>query len=126
MGDDLPPVPEVIDALLHESEIENMKNLRGWAVGTVVLVRDGEEVHEIGDAWIELFNGEGTADVFGGVRFMAVDEEEGEVLDFTDSDQLYIESYAYATREAFGGRDVGWFVKEYTHPEDPEYGVPAP
>lgn len=111
-------IPEKITELMREEEIENIQNRNGWAVGTVVQSsREGEIVETIEPAFIELFNGEGLAGVFGGVKFLAV-----------DGDGEYRESYAYATRDAFensqGG--AGWYVESFTDPEDPDYGQPAP
>jgi len=111
-------IPEQIRDLLRDGEVENIRNRDGWAIGTATLVEDGEVGAEtIDNACIELFNGDGLSGVFGGVRFMGVDDE-GE----------YEESYAYATREAFEqtGKDNGWFIESYADPEDPDYGEPAP
>lgn len=121
-------IPEQIRRFHRDDEIRNMDHLFGWAIGTVVEVRDGEEERTIEDAWLELFNGEGTAGEFGGVRFHAViDPEEARHQDVKDLDG-YIESYAYGTRDAFEERDRsdGWYVSEYQHPEDPDIGAPAP
>lgn len=108
-------IPESVREVLVEEEIENVRQRNGWAVGTVKLYDHGGVTKEIEDAIIELFNGEGSAGEFGGVRFMA--EHDGE----------YEEAYAYATREALIelGRE-GWFVDEFTDPENPDYGDPSP
>ena len=116
MSDDT-DIPESVEEMLTPEEIENIENRDGWAIGDVVLVENGNVGEQtIEDAVIELFNGEGAAGEFGGVRFMA--ETAGD----------YTEAYAYATVDAFeqsGGED-GWYVESWTDPEDPDYGDPAP
>lgn len=102
MTDEIPEIPDEIASMMRDDEIENMRNLDGWAVGTVVLVGD-ETSRRIEDAWIELFNGEGRAGEFGGTRFMAIDDGE------------YEEAYAYGSKEAMGDRDIGWYVESYDY-----------
>ena len=113
----LPEIPDKITELMRDNEIENMQNLDGWAVGTICHIdMDGNITREIKGAWIELFDGEGGAGIFDGVRFMAVDNGE------------YEESYAHESREHLEKRRDGekaglvgsvsgsypaWFVKEY-------------
>lgn len=109
-------IPDAITELFNETEIENIRNRDGWAVGTVELVVDGDVERTIEDAYIELFNGEGLAGEVGGVRFVAVDEGELE------------ESYAFATRRALERsiQSEGWVVSAWTDPADPDYGLAAP
>jgi hypothetical protein len=92
-------IPQSVAEKLREQEIEN-----------------GEPIREIDDAIIELFNGDGRAGQFGGVKFLA--EDDGE----------YEESYAYATKQAFenSGKKTGWYVEEYNSPANPDYGKPSP
>ena len=114
-NNDPPDIPEQIKELMRDEEIENMQNLDGWAVGTVIEVdEDGTRVATHEDAWIELFNGEGRAGKFGGVRFMAV------------TDGTYEEAYAYATRDSSVGNEPCFYVKEYDVPSNPRYGAPGP
>lgn len=109
-------IPQSVAEKLRDQEIENIQNRNGWAIGKVVLIRDGEQTREIDDAIIELFNGDGKAGDFGGVKFLA--EDDGE----------YEESYAYATKRALeqSGKQTGWYVAEYTNPANPDYGKPSP
>lgn len=111
----LPEIPEQIRDVMREEEIENIRNLDGWAFGPVGC-RDGGHTKEvIADAWIELFNGDGRAGTFGGVRFMAVDQT-GE----------YREAYAYGSEAALEqNTDTGWFVIEYEY-IDGHVGAKAP
>jgi hypothetical protein len=114
-------VPEEIQSMLTEEEIENIESRSGWAIGTVQLIRDGDAVETLETAFIELFNGEGRAGTFGGVRFMAAVNEDS-------SPKSFREAYAYATTEAGqqqGGNEYH-VVSEYLDPEDPDYGQPAP
>lgn len=99
-------IPEQIKAVMHPDECDNMRALDGWAVGTVVCHEDGDEVNRIDDAWIELFDGNGRAGEFNGVRFMGV------------SDGEYMEAYAHGDGHYFEQDDrTGWFVESYTEPE---------
>lgn len=103
MADDI-DIPDELRELLQDDELTNMRNRDGWATGTAVRVEDGEVgVDTIEDAWVELFNGDGTAGEFTGVRFMAV------------QDGSYTEAYAYATPETFeaNGGDSGWYIESY-------------
>lgn len=122
---DLPPG---IANIMREEEIDNMLALDGWAVGTVVHVEDGEEERRLENAWIELFNGEGRAGEFGGVRFMAIDPDDDSE---PESDHLptgYAEAYAYGDEETWENnpKESGWYVAEYVAPEDPNVGETAP
>lgn len=112
----MPTIPPQVEEMLQDSEITNIEDRRGWAIGTVVLNENGAETRRIEDAIIELFNGEGDAGVFGGVKFLASDGGE------------YEEAYAFATRDAFedSTQDEGWYVAEWTDPANPNYGQPAP
>lgn len=105
------PIPETIQEYMHDEELENMRNLDGWAVGTVVQIIDGAVTKRIEDAWIELFNGEGRAGEFEGVRFLAVHEDE------------YEESYAYSSAAAMGEKKTAWCVEEWKEPEEPDIGL---
>lgn len=110
-------IPDQVAEVLSSEDIEDIGNREGWAIGTVVLSREGEgDVRRIENAFIELFNGEGLAGRFGGVRFLAVDGGE------------YEESYAYANRGALTNSrtDEGWYVEEFTSPKNPNYGKAAP
>jgi hypothetical protein len=116
MSTDEEHIPEQIREVLHIPELDNLRNRDGWAKGEVTLIEAGAERQTIEEAFIELFNDEGTAGEFGGVKFMA---EQGGAL---------LENYAFATREAFeeSSQSQGWVVTEWTDPDDPEYGEPAP
>lgn len=115
MSNETPDIPDVIQEMMQDKEVENMRNLDGWAVGTVVLIEMGSQKQTIHDAWIELFNGEGCAGEFGGVRFMG-----------KNGDGRYQEAYAYGTEEAMDHRSTGWYVESYDYPDDPNVGDPAP
>jgi len=112
-------IPEQIRDVMREDEIENMENLDGWAVGRVALqeiTANPEHDDEVlDDAWIELFNGEGLAGEFGGVRFMAV-----------DADGEYREAYAYPDRKSLHGNEPGWYVQKFYQPTDPDVGPRYP
>lgn len=111
------PIPQAVAEMLDGEEKRNVRDRNGWAVGTVVH-RSEEGLHrKIEVAFIELFNGDGRAGEFGGVRFMAV----------TDDGDLE-EAYAHATEEAAeaNAEEPYWYVEEYTDPEDPDYGEPSP
>lgn len=120
-------IPERIEEILDSHEIVNMRTLDGWATGTVVEVdEDGTEQRRLDGAWIELFNGYGSAGVFGGVRLMWVDES----VDYDepwDDDGGYEERYAYATKAAAEaeGEPPYWYVAEYDQ-DEVDYGIPAP
>lgn len=108
-------IPEQIENVMRQEEIENMRSLDGWAIGTVVQTDwDGEVVHRFDDAWVELFNGDGRAGRFGGVRFMTVDDGD------------YEEAYAYAGRTAAEGSHPCYYVETWTEPEFPEIGPRSP
>lgn len=109
-------IPDTIRTVLTDTEIENIERREGWAVGTVAMMISGEVRERATDAYIELFNGDGQADPYGGVRFYVV--HDGELM----------ELYGYATRNALVQSDqtAGWYVEEWTDPEDPDYGKPAP
>lgn len=108
-------IPDQIRDVLRPDEIEEMKALRGWATGTVKLLEGGGEVNKgYADAWIELFNGDGSSSAFGGVRFMAV-----------GPDGEYQEAYAYPAREHAEGSEPAWFVAEFDQ-EGVDYGDPVP
>lgn len=126
-------VPEQIQSVMRDEEIENMQNLDGWAVGKVARQEtttnpDAPDREVLENAWIELFNGDGRAGEsaeqsagstvddlrspkFGGVRFMAVDDDGG-----------YREAYAYPSRKALLGNEPGWYVSEWYEPTDPDVG----
>jgi len=113
--DDVPDVPEQIEEIMQGDELGNMRNLCGWAVGTVVQTDSlGNGVERFEDAWVELFNGEGRAGNFGGVRFMAV------------SDGEYEEAYAYPDYESFRGNEPGYYVTEWHVPDQPDVGIRKP
>lgn len=109
-------IPEEIRDVLHTPELANLRDREGWAKGEIALIEDTEVSEEIDEVFLELFNGEGTAGEFGGVRAYAV------------TDGNYRENYAYATREAFDESEqvAGWVVTKWTDPVDPDYGDPAP
>jgi hypothetical protein len=93
--ENLPEIPEQIESIMESGELGNMRNLCGWAVGTIIECRidNGTLVTiEHGEAWVELFNGEGRAGEFGGVRFMAV---------WNDT---YHEAYAYPDEDSARGK----------------------
>lgn len=114
-------VPEEIQSMLTDEEIANIESRTGWAVGIVQLIRDGEVDETLEPAFIELFNGDGRAGSFGGVRFMAA-------VDESSTPKSFREAYAYATTQAGQqqGGDEYHAVSEYLDPEDPDYGQPAP
>ena len=111
----LPSIPEQIAEVMYDEELQNMRKLDGWSVGTVVKRRpNGTEPVTLNDAWIELFDGNGRAGQYGGVRFMAITED-GE----------YEEAYAYGNKTASLGNEPCWYV------DNVEFGVtdipdPAP
>lgn len=110
--------PDEIQDVLTDEENANIESRDGWAVGVVQRVSDGNVVDTFRPAFIELFNSDGRAGEFGGVRFMAT----------TDGEQPFEEAYAYATETAGaeqGGSDY-YVVTEYLDPEEPDYGTPAP
>lgn len=122
-----PEIPEPIRDIMRDEEVENMRNLDGWAVGTVTLVERGATIRSIDNAWIELFNGAGRAGSFGGVRFMAIDESKPAEAEVAYIDPQYEEAYAYATADDFDvDSSTGWYVEQYDVPDDPDYGAPAP
>jgi hypothetical protein len=110
-------VPDPIEAVLTDKECANLRSRDGWAVGVVKHINHGEVVESFRPAFIELFNGEGRAGEFGGVRFMAA----------VDSEEPFEEAYAYATREAAEEQPgkVYYAVTEYLDPDDPDYGQPG-
>lgn len=110
-------VPDEVADVLREEELQNIEDRRGWAIGTVVKDEQGDVTDRIEKAFIELQNGRGRAGAFGGLKFLAVNDD-GE----------YEEAYAFATREAYGESEqhLGWYVEEFTDPEDPDYGQAAP
>lgn len=125
-----PEVPEAVRAVHSEEEIENMLLFRGWALGSVTYVGNGDG-ERIDVAWIELFNGEGRAGEFGGVKaFTQADPgwPLAEEIPGIDGTAGYYETYAFATAEAFeqSGQESGWYVDEWIAPEEPDYGVPGP
>lgn len=116
MTNDEEHIPKSIREVLHVPELNNIRNRNGWAKGNVTLFEGDETRREHEGVIIELFNGEGTAGEFGGVKFMAA------------TDGGLIENYAFATKDAYVHSDqaTGWVVTEWTDPEDPDYGEPAP
>lgn len=113
-------IPEQIREIMQDGEIGNMRNLCGWAVGRVARQDttanpDGPDIEVLDEAWIELFNGKGRAGEFGGVRFMAVDDD-GE----------YREAYAYPSRKDLFGNEPGWYVQKFYQPTNPEIGIRKP
>lgn len=120
--------PRRIRELLDATEVDNVEHRRGWAIGTVARTDEtGDVVERYENAVIELFNGEGGAGQFGGVRFMWADDSVEYENPWDDNDG-YEEAYAHATRAALdrNGSHPAWFVDEYTDPADPEYGQPSP
>lgn len=112
---EIPEIPEQIEELMQSGELGNMRNLVGWAVGTVVKTDSlGNEVERYEDAWVELFNGKGRAGEFGGVRFMAVEDDE------------YEEAYAYPDEQSFRGNEPGYYVTEWRVPDHPDVGIKKP
>lgn len=110
-------IPEQIASFMTDTEMENMRSLDGWAVGTVYRVEDTVSkmpVEIFEDAWIELFNGAGQARELGGVRFMAVNDGE------------YEEAYAYPSSGAACGNEPCYYVTSWTAPEDPDVGKVYP
>jgi hypothetical protein len=109
-------IPDQIRDMMDEAEIENMESRSGWATGTAKEVNsDGRVTTTHEGAWIELFNGDGGAGEFGGVRFMAVTDGE------------YEEAYAYPDRE-FAERhsDPPYFYIASFNEDDVDYGKPIP
>lgn len=117
MSHEAPDIPDMIRAVVPDEEIENMQNLDGWAVGHITECVENVVIRQIEDAWIELFNGEGCAGEFGGVRFMGKNDE-----------GRYEEAYAYGSKEAAerNNDDTCFYVRVFTHPKDPNVGEPAP
>jgi hypothetical protein len=112
---EIPDIPEQIEELMQSDELGNMRNLCGWAVGDVVEVNpQGKAVESYSDAWVELFNGEGRAGRFGGVRFMVV------------SDGEYEEAYAYPDEESAHGNEPCYYVTEWIVPDQPDVGIKKP
>lgn len=128
-----PEIPEQIESIMQSGELGNMRNLCGWAVGTVVRVGDRHHFVEerFRNAWVELFNGEGRAgesaelragstvedcrsSKFGGVRFMAVTDGE------------YEEAYAYPDEESAQGNEPCYYVEEWDVPDQPDVGIKYP
>lgn len=120
-------IEQRIRELLSDDEIAELEDRNGWAIGTVAMMNvDGEIEQELDNAVIELFNGDGGAGEFGGVRFTWVDPE----VDYEEAweDQGYQEAYAHASKEALerNGTLPSWFVKEFTDPEKPYVGQESP
>lgn len=110
-------VPEQIRDMMTDEEIENMLNHNGWAYGTIIYRNhDGDDLveQEIGDMWIELFNGEGRAGAFGGVRFMGF------------AFGSYKEAYAYPSEETARGNEPCYYVSAWIEPESPTIGPKYP
>lgn len=97
-------IPDKIQEMMAEETLENMRNRNGWRKGRVVEVKAGAERREL-KAWIEIFDGEGGARKYKGVRFMAIHERGHEGYP--------IESYAYESKDMFEktGKENGWYVK---------------
>lgn len=126
-----PAVPEKIEVLMQDDEVENMRLFRGWALGNIEMVKEGEVTRRIEGCWIELFNGVGRAGKFGGVKaYAAIDPESelGEKIPGLVEAGGYFETYAFATREAFEASSQlrGWYVDEWVSPPEPVYGEAAP
>jgi hypothetical protein len=111
-------IPAKIQDLLEADELANIRDRAGWAVGVV------DEIDESGDvvatyrpAFIALLNGHGGGRQFGGVRFMAVDD-----------DGAYQEAYAYGTQAAAdtAATPPYFVVSEYLDPTTPDLSQPAP
>lgn len=120
-------IPDRIKEMLNEEEIENIENKDGWAFGNVRLKnKEGRVDNEFDDVVIELFNGEGIAGRFGGVKFMWADDS----VEYNEpwEKQGYKEFYAHATENSLdqNGSLPGWYVEEYTDPEDADYGQASP
>lgn len=97
-------IPATVAEIMRSEEIKNMRNLRGWVVGNVELVVNGDRKDYIEDVWIEIFDGNGTAGEFDGCRFMGVDESGS-----------YRESYAFIGDKPFDPEtDTGWHVDTVT------------
>lgn len=106
-------IPDQVQDILWDEEIENMRSFDGWAVGTVSLLTERDADETIENVWIELMNGNGRAGNFGGVRFLGVDSS-GELR----------EAYAYPSKDAVNGD--GWYVESFTEPADPDIGQRVP
>lgn len=120
-------IPQRIQELLESDEVEEIENREGWAFGTVALKNeDGEIEQELEGAVIELFNGEGGAGKFGGVRFMWVDEDVDYVEPWEEAG--LVEAYAHGDDASLDkhGSLPSWFVKEWTDPENPRVGKASP
>lgn len=114
--EDVPEIPTEIASLMNDEELDNMRSLDGWAVGSVACYENRTQIALLSDAWIELFNGDGRAGEFGGVRFMALDED----------GQLQ-EAYAYGSFGALReNAATGWCVQNYRVPDNPDVGQEAP
>lgn len=111
----VPEIPDEIQEMMNSEERRNMRNLDGWAVGTVIQVNTiGNIIGRYTGAWIELFNGQGRAGEFGGVKFMwAVCG-------------AYEEAYAYPNERSAQGHEPCYVVEEFTHPENPDVGREVP
>jgi hypothetical protein len=127
----VPEIPEQIRDVMMDEEIENMRNFDGWAVGTAIqLDAFGMEVERYEDAWVELFNGNGSAGEFGGVRFMAVPDGESDERSEEDtgdrSEPQYVEAYAYPSRVCADGNEPCYCIETWDEPEQPEIGPKYP
>lgn len=125
-----PGVPDVVQEVHREEEIENMLLFRGWAIGHVTYVDEGNVgADRIEGAWMELFNDEGRAGSFGGVKaFADIDPDSPHAAGDEYPGGGYFESYAFATPDAFEAsrQTSGWYVDEWAAPEKPDYGEAAP
>lgn len=123
-----PVVPEGFEEVLRPEEIQNMRHFKGWAIGSVTYVDEGNVgADRVEDCWIELLNGEGRAGEFGGVKaFNRREMEAPRTLDFPV--EGYFEVYGFATPEAFeaSSQTSGWYVDEWETPGQPDFGRAAP
>lgn len=112
----VPEIPVAIEELMRDEELRNMRNLDGWAVGTAIQVNKiGNIIGLYDEAWIELFNDDGRAGEFGGVKFM-----------WANDDGAYKEAYAYPNERSERGHEPCYVIEEFTHPENPNVGQEAP
>jgi hypothetical protein len=121
-------VPQPLEELLTDTELENAENLTGWATGTVGEVdKHGNTVAEFEGAWIELLNGNGSGRAAGGVRFYHVHDDDvaSDQSDSVPAGDGFTEAFAFGSK---GATTEGWppfyFVKNYE--QDIDIDQPAP
>lgn len=95
---------------MFEPEVENIKKLNGWAVGTVCTMKDGKKIREIDGALIELLNGEGLTSQYSGVNVY-----------FVEDDEYNRKTGVFGNRKSFikHGDNNGTYVREYVLPTNP-------